>query len=261
MSWRLGKAFASPIVHRLLNMLGIEVRLLRNMRDARLAELRGREVEAWRLLQSRQFGTILDIGANEGQFARIARELWPHAIVHSFEPLPHVHATLAANFAGDPLTHAHNIALSAQAGSQVMHWSAFSPSSSLLPMAQLHRDEWPQSAQHSEVEVRLERLDDWAGSVGAPAGPMLVKIDVQGFEVQVIEGGQDVLRNAEIVVLEISFVEFYEGQPLFAEIHDRLQALGFAYRGNFEQFNSKDGTRALYADAIFENARSKDTHD
>lgn len=255
MSLKTGKALASRIAHRLLNMLGIEVRLLRNMHAARLAELRGREVEAWRLLESHQFRTILDIGANEGQFARIARELWPHATIHSFEPLPHVHATLAANFAKDPLTHAHNLALSGQAGSQVMHCSAFSPSSSLLPMAQRHRDEWPQSAQHTEVEVRLERLDDWAAGVEALDNPLLVKIDVQGFELHVIEGGRDVLRNADIVVLEVSFVEFYERQPLFAEIHERMHGLGFTYRGNVEQFNSKDSTHALYADAIFENIR------
>jgi FkbM family methyltransferase len=257
MSMQSGKAFGSRIAHRLLNMLGIEVRLLRNMRAARIAELRGREVEAWRLLESHQFRTILDIGANEGQFARIARELWPQAIVHSFEPLPQVFATLAENFAGDPLTHAHNLALSGRAGSQVMHCSAFSPSSSLLPMAQLHRDEWPQSAQHTEVEVRLERLDDWATGVETLKGPVLVKIDVQGFELHVIDGGQDLLRAAHVIVLEVSFVKFYEGQPLFADIHERMSGLGFTYRGNVEQFNSKDSTHALYADAIFENLRMK----
>ena len=55
-------------------------------------------------------------------------------------------------------------------------------------------------------------------------------------------------------MLEVSFIELYEKQPLFADIHARMSELGFAYCGNVEQFTSKDKSRVLFADAIFENA-------
>ena len=245
------------LAHRLLNAAGIEVRLVRNLRAARLAEKRDRELDAWRILSGHGFRSVLDIGANEGQFASIARRLWPQAQVHSFEPLPEVHAKLVTRFQGDPLVHAHPIALSAESGVTTMHQSAFSPSSSLLPMAEIHRQEWPQSAEHREVEVRLERLDDWAAGQGGLERPLLVKIDVQGYELSVLDGGPEVLRGADVVVLEVSFHELYEGQPLFAQIHARMAELGFEYRGNIEQFTSKDGKRVLFADALFLRASRK----
>jgi FkbM family methyltransferase len=207
------------------------------------------------------FDCILDIGANEGQFAEIVRHIWPQAHVHSFEPLPDVHRALVTRFQGDAGVTAHNIGLSDRAGVQRMHQSAFSPSSSLLPMAELHRSEWPQSVEHTDVDVRLERLDEWSKSLErTPHSQLLIKIDVQGFELPVIDGGIDTLRKASVVVLEVSFYELYKGQPLFGCIHDRMTELGFIYRGNIEQFLAKDHTRVLYADAIFENTTSTEAH-
>lgn len=247
-------------IHRIFNAFGLEVRLLKNLRKAREAQWQASELDAWRILAGRKFQTILDIGANEGQFARMAREIWPGAFIHSFEPLPQVHAVLAQGFTGDDRFKAHKVALSDRAGSQIMHCSAFSPSSSLLPMAEVHKQEWPQSASHTDVEVELLPLDDWARDSAPLQGPLLVKIDVQGFELHVIDGGVGTLAKAEVVVLEASFHEFYEGQPLFADIHARMQALGFVYRGNVEQYASKDKSCVLYADAIFENTRNKVTN-
>jgi len=254
-------AALSRVLHKLLNAFGVEVRLLRNIKAAHAEQRRNREFEAWRLLQAHPFTFVLDVGANEGQFAAIARRLWPLAQVHSFEPLPDVFAAMKKRFGHDPMVTMHNIGLSDEAGSRQMHRSAFSPSSSLLPMAELHRREWPQSADHTDTDVRLERLDDWmhhatTGSVS----PMLVKIDVQGFEMAVIDGGAKTLREADYVVLEVSFHELYEGQPLFESIHDRMRELGFIYRGNVEQFSSKDHRLVLYADAVFENLRKVATN-
>lgn len=63
--------------HRLLNKLGIEVRLIRNLKAAHLAAKRDQEVNAWRVLEHHDFAIVLDIGANEGQFATMARRLGP----------------------------------------------------------------------------------------------------------------------------------------------------------------------------------------
>jgi len=255
------RALASRATHRLLNTIGVEIRLVRNIRAATEKQRRDRENLDWHVLGRRPFACILDIGANEGQFAGLARRLWPAAQVHSFEPLPGVYTALVERFRDDRQLTAHNIGLSDQAGKQRMHQSAFSPSSSLLPMAELHRSEWPQSVDHIDVDVHLERLDDWfQANSQCVRSPMLIKIDVQGFELSVINGGVETLRRAAFVVLEVSFHELYEGQPLFGQVHDRLRDLGFIYRGNIEQYRSRDRTRVLYADAIFENTVSMASH-
>lgn len=241
------------LLRSMLHAVGLDIRLTRKLHAAAIAARKDQEYQAWTLLQHRPIASVLDIGANEGQFAAIARRLWPHAQIHSFEPLPAVHDRLLRTLHGLGDAHAHKLALSDRAGRTAMHASAFSPSSSLLPMAELHRREWPESAQHSSVEVTLARLDDWATAHRIAVGPQLIKIDVQGHEKAVIDGGRQTIRCAEIVVLEVSFYEFYERQPLFADIFDTMRELGFVYRGNIEQFRSRDGRRVLYADAVFEN--------
>jgi FkbM family methyltransferase len=241
----------------LLHAVGVDVRLIKNLEAAAQAARRDQEFLAWSLLGHCGFETVLDIGANEGQFATLARRLWPRAVIHSFEPLPDVHRLLLSNLGALGDAHAHRVALSDRNGHSVMNASAFSPSSSLLPMADLHRSEWPQSAQHQSIEVPIMRLDDWAAKHPLGAGPSLIKIDVQGHELAVIGGGRETIRRACAVALEVSFHELYRGQALFEQIFDAMRGLGFVYRGNIEQFRSKDGQRVLYADAVFENKEQR----
>lgn len=174
-----GGFLSSSIIHllrRVFLALGLDVRFIASVAAARAQEKKNRELESWRLLAGQEFGTILDVGANEGQFARLARILWPSATVHSFEPLPDIYEILRERYLEDPQVNTYNLALGESAGVLQMHRSAFSPSSSLLPMADLHRKEWPKSAEHIEVEVRVERLDDWADRVRVEDSAMLAKI-------------------------------------------------------------------------------------
>jgi FkbM family methyltransferase len=248
------------MIHRLLNAMGIEVRLLRNLRRNRKAERAAAERDQWRLLTNFRIGTILDVGANEGQFAHLMRELCPSDRIYSFEPMPAVFAKLASRFTADTQVVPVNLGLSDQAGTKAMNQSEFSPSSSLLPMGHMHKEEWPQSAGHSQVAVKLARLDDWARDNGlSGAEGLMVKLDVQGYEKAVIEGGRETIRRARLVVAEVSFYELYEGQPLFAEIHQLLTELGFRYRGSIEQHYSRKSDQILFADAAFENMTLGDT--
>ena len=77
------------------------------------------------------------------------------------------------------------------------------------------------------------------------------KVDVQGFELQVLDGARDILLNADYVLIEVSFVQLYEGQPLFDEINSHLNQLGLFYSGNVEQLISKSNGKILQADALY----------
>jgi FkbM family methyltransferase len=196
---------------------------------------------------------VLDVGANEGQFAELIRRLKPQAQIYCFEPLPAVAQTLIESFKGDSRLKVVNVALGDEDGDGFMFSSSFSPSSSLLPMTQLHRDEWPESAGQERVAIKKSRLDTWLAESGAVLGEnLLLKMDVQGFEAAVIDGGSDVLRRTRIAVVEVSFYPLYEGQPLFNDIHRRMTALGFEFRGNIDQHYSRKQNRILFADAVYE---------
>jgi hypothetical protein len=98
------------------------------------------------------------------------------------------------------------------------------------------------------VEVRT--LDDLVYADGLQA-EVLVKLDVQGYEDKVIGGAQQVLRRAQAAIVEVSFVELYAGQRLFAEIHGMLKDMRFDYFGSLYQVVSPVDGRILQADALF----------
>ncbi len=194
--------------------------------------------------------TILDIGANDGSFARSMRARFPDAQIISFEPLHHSYAALMEHMKGDEKFFAYNSALGEQAGETIIHKSASDPSSSLLPMAELHKKLYPHSAEHTDETIQIARLDDVLKNKTLEA-PVLVKIDVQGFEAGVIRGGGETLKKADIVLVENSFVTLYEGQALFGEIHNLLQQLGFSYRGRSETHYNTNTKEPIYEDSVF----------
>jgi FkbM family methyltransferase len=194
--------------------------------------------------------TILDIGANDGSFAKRMRERFPEAKIISFEPLQSAYRQLTERMGGDGNFASYHVALGETAGSAVIHRSASSASSSLLPMGILHKKLYPKSASHVDEEIKTERLDSLMRNAEI-IKPVLVKIDVQGFEAQVLRGGSETIRQADIVLIENSFVPLYDGQALFAGIHDLMRNLGFAYRGRSETHYNEATGEPIYEDSIF----------
>ena len=194
--------------------------------------------------------TIFDIGANTGQFAMAIHELLPKAYIYAFEPLPDCFAELQTAMSGVQTFRAFNTALAERNGEAEFHRSAWSPSSSLLPMQQLHKQNFPFTAEESRETVKVRRLDDCARELTIEDA-ILLKLDVQGAEDKVIGGGKELIRRAKVLIIETSMESLYEGQALFGDILKLLQGLGFRYKGALSQaFSPLDGS-VLYADSIF----------
>lgn len=197
-----------------------------------------------------QIQTILDIGANTGEYAKEMRAQFPTATIHSFEPLSDCFQALKAAMGNDTHFIPHNIALGDTDGETTIERSSFHPSSSLLSMAQLHKELYPKSAGLYKEIIQLRTLDSLLPSL-TTCPPTLVKIDVQGFEDKVIAGGKTTIAQASIVICETSFVSLYENQPLFDSIYTALRALGFVYYGSAARHYSKRTGTLIYEDAIF----------
>ena len=82
-------------------------------------------------------------------------------------------------------------------------------------------------------------------------GEILIKVDVQGFEDKVIAGGVETFKKAKVVLIENSFVELYESQPLFDDIYMKLKELGFEYRGALQQKIAKNTGQIISEDSMF----------
>jgi FkbM family methyltransferase len=194
--------------------------------------------------------TVLDVGAHKGEFAQRIREMLPQAELVCFEPLEEPFSQLKRRFEGQPRFRAIRCALGQEAGRQTIHLNEYAPSSSLLPMSDLHRRSFSFAVNERAEEIEVRRLTDVAKELGLQ-GPLLIKLDVQGFEDKVIAGGADVIALAKAMIVEVSFEPLYEGGPLFDDIYNILKAHGFYYSGNFDQLLSPVDGRVLQADAIF----------
>lgn len=177
--------------------------------------------------------TVIDIGAHNGEFSAAIRVLLPSAQVYAFEPLPDSYEKLRAKFEGDARCRAFHFAVGEQRG-QVKFWrSRFSKSSSVLPMADVHKLEFPWSSELVPIYTRIAALD------------------VQGYEDRVIRGGIAILRNVDYILTEVSFRLLYEGQTSFDDLYELLKQLGFSYAGNVDQLLSAADGSVLQADALF----------
>jgi FkbM family methyltransferase len=194
--------------------------------------------------------TVLDIGANDGAYARESCERFKKATVHAFEPLESCYQKLEHMVRDEPRIKPHQYALGAREEERTITKSTFHPSSSLLAMSGLHKKLYPKSIGGTEETISVKRLDDVAPELHI-VYPMLVKIDVQGFEDKVIEGGKYTLSLADIIIVETSFFELYEGQPLSDTIRAMLHTLGFKYYGALHTHYSKSTQRPIYEDSIF----------
>lgn len=206
-------------------------------------------------LRSIGIDTIIDIGANTGQFVASIRKKFPDAQIYSFEPLEDCYRQLIEAHRHDRMFRGFHLAISDQGGTTRFHRSSFPESSSLLPMGRLHKENFPFSRDSETVTVRTARLDDLADELHL-GEHLLVKIDVQGVEDRVLRGGMGVIRKADVIFIETNFQELYEGQWLFKEILDFLYGEGFRYMGNRDGhlLSPIDGS-CLQEDSIFVHSR------
>ncbi|MFN0112730.1 MAG: FkbM family methyltransferase [Blastocatellia bacterium] len=195
--------------------------------------------------------TIVDVGANTGQFARHIIQFFPKANLFCFEPLAEPFAELqswAATQSGR--VRAVNVALGAEEGqAQMFRHTEHSASSSLLATTEVCNQLYPQTRAQDFVPVKLTTLDAaLRGQMLAPE--ILVKLDTQGYERLVIQGAKNTLHQARACIVEVNLYKLYEDQPTFIELAAMFSELGFRYAGNLEQTYSPTG-EVVYVDAVF----------
>ncbi len=236
------------ILKSIFLLVGLDVYLIKTEQEQRQLE-HEEFIRTNKWLIDYGFNTIIDIGANEGQFAKKARELFPNANIISFEPIPAVYEKLVENFKTDTHFKAINVGLGEKQEKMKLWLNEYSPSSSILKMDH-HTEHFDFAVKQNEIEIQLEQLDSFAQEIDL-SKPYLVKLDVQGYEDKVILGGTNLLSSAQMIISEVSFTSLYEGQVLFDRIYTTLKALGFKYAGSYEQLNSPINYEILQADAIF----------
>lgn len=202
---------------------------------------------------SENLATVIDIGANRGQFVLAARHWASKARVIAFEPLNEPAAAFQRVFQGDPGVTLHQSAIGPQTGETIIHVSAADDSSSLLPISPLQERVFPGTGEIRTEMVKVGSLSDNV-SPEEIVPPAMLKIDVQGYELEVLRGCEDLLSKFSHVYVECSFVELYHGQTLADEVVAWLRERGLHLEGTHNITYDNQG-RKIQADLLFKNAR------
>ena len=195
---------------------------------------------------------VIDIGANEGQFAKELRAGGYSGRIVSFEPLTAAHRRLLRESNSDAAWHVHpRCALGDRLGEIELHISGNSVSSSILPMLTSHSSAAPESAYLGHESAPLISLDSVAPPYLEGAQAPFVKIDTQGYEWHVLDGALATLPKVRGIQMELSLVPLYEGQRLWRECIERLEAEGFVLWALQPVFVDPANGRTLQWDGLF----------
>lgn len=224
------------------NLMGLDVMRLRQSPGRTMLGLANRNIR-----------TVIDVGANTGQFARMASEFFPRAELYCFEPLDDPFSQLSS-WAGTQRgrVRTFQMALGEAAGEAEMYLhEEHTPSSSLLTTTAECHELYPQTVAKRLTSVRLSTLDDALGSeLATMSKDILLKLDTQGYEDRVLLGGAKILAEASACLLEVCIEPLYDDQADFLELTRLLHVGGFHYAGNFEQTYAHDG-RVIFLDSVF----------
>ena len=183
-----------------------------------------------RLLTQLGVRTVLDVGANQGQYGTWLRRIGYTGRIVSFEPMAEPFTLLSRAAATDPAWSALRMAAGAEEGRVSMHVTANSVSSSLLAPTNEQVAAAPESAEVRREDVDVRRLDDVVTDIDV-TGPVWLKIDTQGFEQQVLDGSSRLLEQVAAVQCEVSLTELYEGQADYLSVLHGCRHQDFAWCG------------------------------
>ena len=196
------------------------------------------------------FKTIIDGGANIGQFARAAGEAFPESKVISFEPLPNV----AEKFRENLLNLSNRVqifqtALGRKEGYILFHRNSHSHSSSVLELHKNHLKAFPDAQTISTLKVSVTTLDKALQKEQLPR-PILLKLDLQGYELEALHGAIKTLKIVDAILLETSSKPMYKGEPSFKKIETFLNKKGFRFSQNLDFLEDSRG-KVLQTDVLF----------
>jgi len=206
-----------------------------------------------RMLVQHRIDTVLDVGANEGQYALSLRELGFSGRIISFEPLAMAHQQLQrfavedASWIIPPRT-----AIGNQEGQIRLNVASNGgASSSVLGMLEAHQRAAPDVEYVGSEVVPISRLDRLAEEFLGEARNIFLKVDAQGFELQVLQGAAELICRIAGAQLELSLVPLYEGQALFSELIDWMRKEGFDIWGILPGLADNLSGRLLQTDVVF----------
>ena len=216
-----------------------------------LADKQARQAfRLFRTFPALDYRVVVDLGAYLGEFTDAAQRVLGAQRVILVEADPESAAGLEKKYAAQPGCEVVNAAVTDRSGPVELRINAHRDSTSILPITELAAATFRRDmSELRKVEVPGLSLDDLFERCGLDQVALL-KVDIQGAERQMIEGGERALAGVQALYIEVCFEEFYEGSSDFFDLDQRLRKLGFKLRSFHENRLGSDGALA-YANALY----------
>lgn len=195
------------------------------------------------------FDVVLDVGGNVGLLAERFRGLWPAASITSFEPLEPLARSNEQRARGRWWV--ERCALSSRAGAATMRVCTNQhEASSLEPMGPVRQEVFGLRDELELVDVQLRTLDEFLPLVER-GGRALLKVDVEGHELEVLRGGQRLLELVDVAIVEVNQCEVFAGNPPPDVIDAELRSHGLYFAGVAGVQLAPDGAQVVQFDGVW----------
>lgn len=223
---------------------------------SRITCLNDESMQLFTLLNYLNVDTLFDIGSNEGQFVKSLRHAGYDNKVVSFEPLSAAYKKLVANSIADDQWYVHpRCAIGCHKANVEINISSNSVSSSILELCEVHKDNAPNSTFIGKESTNVVCLDSVASEYLKPNSRAFIKIDTQGYELDVLKGCKKTLDDTVGLTCELSLTELYKGQALWTEIVKFLESNDFYIWALQRGFSNAQTGQWFQMDGIFVNRK------
>ncbi len=204
-----------------------------------------------KVIREFRIATILDVGANTGQYALERLDKGFKGKIFSFEPIPSVYSKLEQAAKKHPQWATYPLGAGSSETEMMINVSENFVSSSILKVDSASLSAEPTTRITHQEKIKLTTVDSFFKQHPDMDKEILLKLDVQGFEIEALKGAVSSLDKIRIVQAELSFTKLYENGPLYDEV------AGFLKSHHFELFSIMPGFRddatgqMLQADGLF----------
>ncbi len=198
---------------------------------------------------------VIDVGANEGQYASALRRCGYRGVIHSFEPGLAAYEVLTRASASDPLWHTHRLALGREESTMSLN-AVPGTLSSFLPATEFGAERYNRLKAPQAEQVAVRRLDRLLPKLLADvADPRpYLKLDTQGYDLEVFAGLGDTAESFVAMQSEVALLRIYAGMPRMSEALNVYEAAGFEIAGLYTVTKDVRTSRVLEFDCILVRA-------
>ena len=205
-------------------------------------------------LRNNNIYSIIDVGANNGQFAEEVFKNGFDGYILSFEPLKIEHSNLLdKKFKMNKYNWeiAERCGLGASDKKLEINISGMRQSSSILDISEIHTNLYPESINIGKEKIDIFPLDKFYNKIINMKKKILIKIDTQGYELEILKGAKKTLEFVDAIYAEVSLVKLYKNQPLFDEILDFIKKFGFSVWSVDRAVGNKNTGQTYQLDILF----------